>query len=549
MRSFKQFIKEAKNPAPSALKKFNQGSREVENTYIAGDIYDLSDGNRYTQTDKYYQGDGNGYIMDKNGNVYDVKCSESTGDAGRIAGGSYHIYVTILRVGPEQQNISLSGYSAVFSSSSSKTYGSLISDIKDGIYLEDYLAYHKDDIGYDSYKADWVKALIKAGDGEGSRTVKMKKRDSKINKEESFNQRYCVIKDKMDFSCTSGHSLKYYEGFYAFNKICAEIRPSSTKNSGKTRNGMFGTEKAEEAVKVPEEVHNAIVEEYGKLAEDVVAKIFGSADLKGLKFEFNVWFEGKGGYDNPAVFGWDIKKKQFVVMDLGKRKVLDRKYELRLTTVYNQKWHGEELELSKYALKFMEDASKIIVKSLGSESKYVADNYKSVMWGKGYWKPEHKAGEAKEICKEQFAKMKSEKTFNPNKAYYVSPDVVAQVVGGKSYQKFFVAEKPKVETTESPDMTPEVTNGPDKPKGNSKSAAETYGKAYGPAKEKMEKWHAGTRKQNLKNCNDGKLRMNFAICKELGYDEECKQIAAEAKKRGIVLESRLSLTEYIQGII
>lgn len=99
--------------------------------------------------------------MSKDGRVFDVKCYEGTSDAGRIAGGAYNISVVIFRVGPNQENIGLSGYSAVFSNPSSPTYGSLISDIKDGIYLEDYLAYHKLDIDYSDRKTDWVKELKK----------------------------------------------------------------------------------------------------------------------------------------------------------------------------------------------------------------------------------------------------------------------------------------------------------------------------------------------------------------------------------------------------
>lgn len=546
MRSFKKFINEAKNPAPSALKKFKQGHNDVECEFIAGDIYDTSGNNRYTDTFSYYKGDGDGYIMDKNGNVYDVKCSEGTGDAGRIAGGSFHVGVTIFRVGPEQKNIHLSGWSAAFSSPSSDTYGSLISDIKDGIYLEDYLAYHKKDIDWQVRKEDWVQKLIKAGNGEGSRTEKMKKRDAKIAKEETFNQRYCVINREVSFACTGGNSLEFYDNG-GWNKIVAEIRPSSTKNRGK--GGMFSSEKAESAVNVPEEVNKAIIEEgFKPLAESVVSTMIGSADAKGMKFKFGVSFEGQQKYGGP-VFGWDIKKKQFAILDMEKRKVLDRKFEIRLSCVFHRKYNKETVEFSDFSLKFFEDASKIMIKNLGSESAYVAANYKSVMWGKGYWKPEMKAGEAKEECKEQFRKMKNKETFSENLyEFYVSPEIAAQVLGSKSYQKFFKAAKTKAEETTSPDMTPEITDGPDKPKTSTKSAEETYGKAYGPAKEKMEKWHAGTRKQNLKNCNDGKLRMNFAICKELGYEEECKQIAAEAKKRGIILESKLSLSHYIQAI-
>ena len=544
MKKLVNFLNEAKSPVPSALKKFKQGKDNVECEFIAGDIYDLSAENRYKDTVSYYKGDGDGYIMSKDGRVFDVKCSERTSDAGRIAGGSFHVNVTILRVGPNAENIDLSGYSAVFSNPSSPTYGSLISDIKDGIYLEDYLAYHKDDIDYFARKTTWVKELIDAGDGTGSRTEKMKKRDAKIAKEETFNQRYCVINKNISFSCTGGHSLEFYDNG-GYDKIVAEIRPSSTKNKGK--GGMFGSGKAEQAVKVPEDVNNAIIEGFRPMAEAIVSNMFGSADAKGLKFEFSISFEGQQKYDGP-VFGWDIKNKKFAVLDMEKRKVLDRKYELRLSCVYHRKYRGDTVEYSKFALKFLEDASKIMVKSLGSESAYVAANYKSVMWGKSYYGSKMKAGEAKEECKRQFAKMKGDKTFSIDRyQFYITPEIAAQVLGSKSYKTFFKTAESEApsETDVAQIETPEITNGPDKPRASVKSASETYGKAYGPAKEKMEKWHAGTRRQNLKNCNDGKLRMNYAICKELGFKTEMDLIKKEAESRGIILESMLSMKDYI----
>ena len=372
----------------------------------------------------------------------------------------------------------------------------------------------------------------------------MKKRDAKIAKEETFNQRYCVINKNISFSCTGGHSLEFYDNG-GYDKIVAEIRPSSTKNKGK--GGMFGSGKAEQAVQVPEDINNAIIEGFRPMAEAIVSNMFGSADAKGLKFEFSISFEGQQNYDG-LVFGWDIKKKKFVVLDMEKRKVLDRKYELRLSCVYHRKYRGDTVEFSKFALKFLEDASKIMVKSLGSESAYVAANYKSVMWGKSYYGSSMKAGEAKEECKRQFAKMKGDKTFSTDRyQFYITPEIAAQVLGSKSYKTFFkTAESEATSETDVAQIeTPEITNGPDKPKPSTKSASETYGKAYGPAKEKMEKWHAGTRRQNLKNCNDGKLRMNYAICKELGFKTEMDLIKKEAESRGIILESMLSMKDYI----
>ena len=64
------------------------------------------------------------------------------------------------------------------------------------------------------------------------------------------------------------------------------------------------------------------------------------------------------------------------------------------------------------------------------------------------------------------------------------------------------------------------------------------GKGARAAQEKkMDAWHNGERKQNVSNCSDAKLKMNYEICKEKGYEKEAAQLKAEAVKRGIVLET------------
>lgn len=538
MKKLVNFLNEAKKPAPSALKKFDKGSRKVNNVYIDGDIYDFTSDNRYTKTDSYYEGDGDGYIMSKDGRVFDVKCYEGTSDAGRIAGGAFNISVVIFRVGPNQENIGLSGHSAIFSNPSSPTYGSLISDIKDGIYLEDYLAYHKLDIDYVDRKNDWVKELIDAGDGTGSRTEKMKKRDAKIAKEESFNQRYCVINNAFYFSCTSGQSLVFTKS-YAHGGVVAVIKPSSTKN-----NKRYNEKELD--VRVPEEVNTSIVDVVKPLAESIVKEMFGSADVSGMTFKFGVTFEGQQILGGP-VFGFDTKKKKLVILDLEKRKVLDRKYELHLESIFYDNYIKEIGKLSDFAMEFFDNVSKLNIKALGTEREYIANTYKSVLWSERYEGKKIKASEAKEICKDKFDMLKRKEMFDPKKRFYVSPKIAAEVLGGKSYKKFFKTAESEApsETDVAQIETPEITNGPDKPRASVKSASETYGKAYGPAKEKMEKWHAGTRRQNLKNCNDGKLRMNYAICKELGFKTEMDLIKKEAESRGIILESMLSMKDYI----
>lgn len=58
------------------------------------------------------------------------------------------------------------------------------------------------------------------------------------------------------------------------------------------------------------------------------------------------------------------------------------------------------------------------------------------------------------------------------------------------------------------------------------------------AESKMDKWHEGKRKQNVKACSTDKLIMNLGICKRKGYDSEAEQIQDELDSRGIN-ESRL----------
>jgi len=53
------------------------------------------------------------------------------------------------------------------------------------------------------------------------------------------------------------------------------------------------------------------------------------------------------------------------------------------------------------------------------------------------------------------------------------------------------------------------------------------------AESKMDKWHEGKRKQNVKACSTDKLIMNLGICKRKGYDAEAEQIQDELDSRGI----------------
>ena len=79
-----------------------------------------------------------------------------------------------------------------------------------------------------------------------------------------------------------------------------------------------------------------------------------------------------------------------------------------------------------------------------------------------------------------------------------------------------------------------------------KQAAETA-KAERDAIEKMTAWHNGTRGFNAKSASEAKLKLNYKVCKELGFDREASLIKAEADSRGIVLEC--DFIEWIQVIM
>ena len=51
--------------------------------------------------------------------------------------------------------------------------------------------------------------------------------------------------------------------------------------------------------------------------------------------------------------------------------------------------------------------------------------------------------------------------------------------------------------------------------------------------EKMQAWHYGDRKENIKACGDAKLQLYYDICMRKGYIREAKAILEEAKNRGL----------------
>ena len=99
---------------------------------------------------------------------------------------------------------------------------------------------------------------------------------------------------------------------------------------------------------------------------------------------------------------------------------------------------------------------------------------------------------------------------------------------------------PEDEPIEKPLENPEQPESKERGKNTvmSKSAVKA-------AEEKMLAWHEGRRKQNLSNCSDAKLKMNYKVCKSHNYEKEIALLQQEANKRGITLES-LTYKDYIE---
>lgn len=145
-------------------------------------------------------GDYEGYITDKKGNRYIVTASYDEKDTGNIAGGTMYYYVYIAY---GQHKITLSSYTAVLSYNTGAG-GRLINDLKEGMYLEDYLQKNisevdsvsnidewisqkrSDNAGFKSweYPREWIKENIIGENNDYDERTSLDKRVDKKNKKD-----------------------------------------------------------------------------------------------------------------------------------------------------------------------------------------------------------------------------------------------------------------------------------------------------------------------------------------------------------------------------
>lgn len=535
MKTIQQFISEALSK-PSDLKKYNTKSRKETVHFKSSDIYDFSD-TGYEDEFIYYDGSGNGYIKDKQGHVYDVVTFERNSDAGAIAGGSYDYFVTIKKANGKD-DFHVHGWLAIMSKGSNT---GCIADIKAGYYLEDYIAKYWNK--YDD-KDGKFKELAEKGD-KNAKAYDVQKAEKAQQKKDEFDSRYVVVPNNLSWEIIDGKftisywnltnsSIKELE-----NKRTQWLKQNNLKSWDENAKSNPEYQKLNDAVSNGyNEFRSLIMGVLEPVLFNKLYEVFKTKDLNSLS-----GLAGSFVYDKQYVAGKkehgyralaiDTKKKQFAVIHTGDRKVLDDNIDIQLNdiiSIYKDKASEKMMDLFKKVSDAWHKANA------RKQGEYVKSHWEKIYYASdgGYiGKYSKTKGQAKAEAKEEFEQLVKDMDFNysgKNKFTY-SLSLVQTYVEGDM--------EPDAQPIKNPLENPEQKEKKERGK-NTKMSKGANNAAY----EKMKAWHEGTRKQNLSNCSDAKLKMNYKVCKELGYEKEMEQIEDEANKRNLQLES-LSLKDYI----
>ena len=516
MQSIHRYIFEA-GGKPSDVKKYKKTSRTETVHFRSGDIYDLSDPG-YDDEFTYYDGSGNGYIKDKEGHVYDVVVSDTAGDAGRIAGGSHDYYVCIKKANGKDDFV-VRGYTALFSSGSNT---GCIADIKVGHYLEDYIAKY-----YSEYThGDKFKELAQKGNAN-AKSYETERQEKAEQKKQDFDARYLMLPKSIKWEIDDDFNILGWSPGNGGDEL---------KNTRKERdNQSYNSPEWKEL--------NKKVNEIQKKADDVLFAIFKPILVKKIQEIFKtkdiMTLQGVGGtFDIPekyytgkkdwgkATLAIDTKKNTLVTIHTGDRKVIDDHIEMTVGDLISI----DKSKMNDKTEKLFKTVAKAWKKTEGrKQTEYIENRWRQIQKDSGgFWSWNKNVSQSKKEAKQEFLQMVKNHNWDSNKKLTFSLSLVQMYVEGDF--------DPNDEPIENPLENPE-------PKERGKNTKMSKG-AQAAAYDKMKAWHEGTRKQNLSNCSDAKLKMNYKVCKELGYENEMKQIEAEAEKRQLTLES-LSIIDYV----
>lgn len=536
MKNIEIFLLEA-NSKPSDLKKYKTTARKETVRFRDGDIYDFSDPG-YDDEFTYYDGSGDGYIKDKQGHVYDVVASTRSGDAGRIAGGSTDYYVCIKKANGTDDFV-VHGYIALFSKGSNT---GCVDDISRGYYLEDYIAKY-----YNEYThGDKFKDIASKGNPD-AKPYETQKAEDKKNKIEEFGKRYLPLPSRLNWEINDS-------GFELIN-----WHPGTSDELRSKKDEKYGTkywikddtgknipnpdyEKLENEVKeIQKKLDDILFEKLKPILVNRVSEVFKTKDidsLKGISGSFNVpskfttFGKGKNEVWDDKKLALDTKTKNIVTVAFKVGKVLEDNLEMTIDdTIYIDK-----SKMSAKMEKLFSAVAKAWKKAEGrKQTEYVEDHWYEIWQSTKTWTygdPKISKGDAKKRAIEDFKKLVHSKDWNSNTKLSFSLSLIQVYVEGDMDPEQGPVEKPLEDPT------------PSEPKERGKET-KMSGKTQQDAYQKMQDWHDGKRKQNVGACSDAKLKMNYKVCVELGFDKEAEELKAEADKRGIVLE-KLSIVDFIE---
>lgn len=536
MKSILQNIFEASSK-PSDLRKYKRTERKETVHFRSSDMYDTKDPG-YDDEFVYFDGSGNGYIKDKQGHVYDVVTFERNSDAGAIAGGTYNYFVTIKKANGKD-DFHVHGWVAIMSKGSNTN---CIADIKAGHYLEDYIAKYWSKYNDTEGK---FKELAEKGD-KNAKAYDDQKAEKAQQKKDEFDSRYVVVPDNLSWDILDGKftirrlnltnaSIKELE-----NKRTEWLRQNNLKSFEEKAKNNPEYQKLNDAVSNGyNELQSLIMSVLEPVLLNKLQEVFKTKDLNSLSGLAGSFVYDKQYIAGKKAHGWralaiDTKKKQFAVIHTGDRKILDGNIDIQLNdiiSIYKSAASEKMMDLFKKVSDAWHKANA------RKQGEYVKNNWEQIYHASagGYIYGNHSKtkGQAKEEAKRDFEQLVKDMDFNyggKNKFTY-SLSLVQTYVEGDMEPDAQPIEKP----LENPEPKEKKERGKDTKMSKGANAA-----AY----DKMKAWHEGTRKQNLSNCSDAKLKMNYKVCKELGYEKEMREIETEAKKRDIVLES-ISLNDYI----
>lgn len=493
---------------PSKITKRKDASRKERVTFIAGDVYDFGDWNRYE--DDFVYGGTNyvGYIYDKEGNKYDVTASTSSEDAGRIAGGAMNYNVSIKNV--DGKNINFHGHSAIFSHSS---YTDIIDDIENGMYLEDYIAKNWGALNNDVRNDAKLIELRDKGD-KNAKTYKTQKAENAEAKKQQFNERYLPIYFPVMCNIKNG-----------------ELNVNSWVSMRNIRD-KFSDEQ------IQSQVNNAYEKTFKPIVQKLLNDKFNATmdELNGLRFSLV-------GDKRLCI---DLKKGDLCIIN-------SMKDVQKLSNITNEISFGPTMELIKSnaspkMFELFKTASEAYLKlNKRKKTQFIQQNFDAMLmqvrgseWYPSPYQPQSSYKKQMAACKKEAKERTAEEFYKDLNLHDITKNATS-IEFLTEFISQYITKPEKLEQTI------------DEPVDNNEGGAKTVSKqqisakARGKQEEKMDAWHNGTRKQNVKSCSDAKLKINYDICVDKGYTHEAELLKKEAQSRGLTFESvSWKISDYIE---